>query len=251
MKLPTCLRFALALLAVSVSICRAAPPAELGDLPLIEVPPRKIAEAESAGGTLDTSFAVLLTGAGGWVRIDSVLSDELADNGLPVVGFNALKYFWRRRTPEETAEDVARTMEYYMRAWSRSRVVLIGYSLGADVLPFVVNRLPTDLRTHIAATVLIGISDTASFEFHLRDWVPSAEAPGKPIAPELERLEVAKVLCLYGAGERHSLCPRLAQAGARSEEIGSGHHLGGEYREIAHRILSVVGTPDEVQEKLP
>jgi type IV secretory pathway VirJ component len=240
MKHPAWLRLAIALLAIHASLCHAAPPAELRDLPLVEVAPRKVVEAASDGGTLGASFAVLLTGVGGWVSIDRVLSDELAANGLPVVGFNALRYFWRTRTPEETADDVARTIEYYMRAWSRERVVLIGYSLGAEVMPFVVNRLPTDLRSHISATVLIGIGDSASFEFHVRDWVPSAETPGQPIAPELDRLELSKVVCLYGAGESHSLCPRVARAGGHSEQIGSGHHLGGQYREIAHRILAFI-----------
>ncbi len=251
MKLPACLGFAIALLAMSGSICCAAPAAELADLPLVEVLPPKVVKVGSREGTLDTSFAVLLTGVGGWVSIDRALSTELASNGLPVVGFNTLRYFWRTRTPEETADDVARTIEHYMRAWSRERVVLIGYSLGADVMPFVVNRLPADLRSHIAATVLIGIGDTAAFEVHLRDWVSGADAPGKPIAPELERLELTKVACLYGAGERHSLCPRLALAGAHSEEIGSGHHLGGQYGEIARRILTIVATPGDARAAVP
>jgi type IV secretory pathway VirJ component len=60
----------------------------------------------------------------------------LADNDVPVVGFNTLRYFWTARTPEETARDVPRTMEHYMRTWSRERVVLLGYSIGADVMPY-------------------------------------------------------------------------------------------------------------------
>jgi len=251
MKVPACLRLSIALLAMTGSIRGAASPAELRDLPLIEVPPREVVEAGPDDAALKASFAVLLSGAGGWVTIDRVLSDELANNGLPVVGFNTLRYFWRTRTPEETADDVARTMDYYMHAWSRPRVVLIGYSLGADVLPFVVNRLPPDLHSHVTATVLIGIGQTASFEFHVRDWVPSAEAPGQPIAPELDRLELAKVVCLYGAGELHSLCPRVARAGGRTEEIGSGHHLGGQYREIARRILMIVANPSDVRAEVP
>jgi type IV secretory pathway VirJ component len=38
----------------------------------------------------------------------------------------------------------------YLAAWNKSRVLLVGYSFGADTLPFIVNRLPADLRPAVA-----------------------------------------------------------------------------------------------------
>ena len=47
------------------------------------------------------------------------------------------------------AGDLARIIRHYLQAWNKKRVVLIGYSLGADVLPFLANRLPEDVsRPH-------------------------------------------------------------------------------------------------------
>ncbi|MFC4308487.1 AcvB/VirJ family lysyl-phosphatidylglycerol hydrolase [Steroidobacter flavus] len=209
-----------------------AAPSELADLSLIEVPAGKSKPSDS------TPLALLITGDGGWARIDRALSSELAANGIPVVGFDSLHYFWKSRTPEETARDVARTMKHYMEQWSRGRVVLIGYSLGADVMPFIVNRLPADLHEHVCSVALIGLSDTAVFEVHVKQWLPGAKPEGKPVAPELAKLTPSQLLCLYGADEHDSLCPSLSRTEARVEQIGNGHHLGGQYSEIAERIIA-------------
>ncbi|WP_129774892.1 virulence factor family protein [Peristeroidobacter soli] len=209
-----------------------AAPSALADLSLIEVP------AGKSGTSEPKPLAILITGDGGWARIDRSLSADLAANGIPVVGFDSLHYFWKLRTPEETARDVARTMKHYREAWSRERVMLIGYSLGADVMPFIVNRLPAELREHVCSVVLIGLSDTVAFEVHMKQWLPGTKPEGKPVAPELAKLTPSRLLCLYGSDEQDSLCPSLSRTDARVEQIGSGHHLGGQYGEIAQRIIA-------------
>ena len=221
----------LALLAWA-GLVHAARPPELADLSLIEVP------ASNPAASHPTAFAILLTGDGGWASIDRVMSAELAASGIPVVGFDSLHYFWKARTPEETANDIARTIRHYTKAWSRQRVILIGYSLGADALPSIVNRLPGEVREQVCSIALIGLGHTAVYEVQIKHWLPGTRLEGKPVAPELATLPHAQVLCLYGADEQDSLCPSLAGTEAKVEEIGNGHHLGGQYREIAHRIVA-------------
>ena len=60
-------------------------------------------------------------------------------------------------------------------------MILIGYSFGADVLPFIVNRLPDDLRKRIASVNLLGLSTEATFEIHVADWIPGNVSKGQPI----------------------------------------------------------------------
>ena len=48
----------------------------------------------------------------------------------------------------------------------KQRVLLVGYSFGADVLPFVVNRLPPDLRDRVASVSLLGIDSNAARHLH-------------------------------------------------------------------------------------
>jgi type IV secretory pathway VirJ component len=203
------------------------PPPDIEDLPVTEVP---------ASGESD-EFALLLTGDGGWAGLDRELAARLAASGVPTVGLNSLKYFWTERTPEATARDVARVLRHYFAAWNKQRVLLIGYSFGADVLPFVVNRLPRELRERVASVSLLGIDAHASFEVRIEDWVGSAGG-GAPTRPELAALAHVPVLCLYGEGESDSICPQLSGAGIAREQVGKGHHFSGEYARLADRILA-------------
>jgi len=122
------------LAAVHANVKTAPLPAALADLPLIIVP-----AVPAAGGQW---FGVFLTGDGGWVGLDKGVSLELAKHDIPVVGWDSLKYFWSRRTPQGASHDLDRVLRYYSRAWGRSHALLVGYSQGADTMPFMVNRLP-------------------------------------------------------------------------------------------------------------
>ena len=126
-------------------------------------------EVHASGNSQD--FALLLTGDGGWAGLDQELAARLAAQGVPTVGLNSLKYFWTERSADQTARDVARVLHHYLSAWNKQRVLLVGYSFGADVLPFVVNRLPPELRARIASVSLLGIDAHASFEVRISDWV--------------------------------------------------------------------------------
>ena len=219
---------------------RSSPPPrigqDLGDLPLTEVLPK----AGAATGDAATPLLVLLTGDGGWAGIDKQVSAALAAKGIPVVGFNSLRYYWKARSADEAAAAVARTIEHYSLSLSRPRVILVGYSFGADVLPFIVNRLPANLRGLVDRIVLIGPSQSAVFEVKISGWIPGLAAEGEPLAPELAKLDAGKVLCLYGAEEPKSSCPALALAGARTEQIGVGHHMSGQYDAVVRHILEFV-----------
>jgi len=209
----------------------AAPPgeqtADISDLPLEEV---------HTGGSSD-EFALLLTGDGGWAGLDQELAARLAAQGVPTVGLNSLKYFWTERTPDETARDVERVLRHYLAAWHEQRVLLVGYSFGADVLPFVVNRLPGELRERIASVSLLGIDAHASFEVRVSDWV-GGESGGPATRAELAEIHHVPVLCIYGEGEEDSICPGLPPGSATREQIGHGHHFSGEYATLADRILA-------------
>ena len=202
------------------------PPA-INDLPVEEV---------HAAGSSD-ELALLLTGDGGWAGLDRQLAARLAASGVPTVALNSLKYFWTERTPEETTRDVVRVLRHYLAAWNKQRVLLVGYSFGADVLPFVVNRLPPDLRARVASVSLLGIDSNASFEVSISEWV-GADEGGPPTRPAVAAMRRVPVLCIYGAGEADSICPGLRAANVTREEIGRGHHFSGAYARLADRILA-------------
>lgn len=199
-------------------------------LPLVEV------GGPGAGDTL----AVLLSGDGGWASLDRQVGIALAARGLPVIGLDSLRYFWTKRTPDGAALDLARLLRHYLDLWHKRRVVVIGYSFGADVLPFMIHRLPDDLQRRLLLAALISPSPKVSFEFHVTDWLPGSGGRYE-VAPEVEKLGALHTLCFYGAEEDDSICPRLPKGSVSVVRAEGGHHLGGNYAEIAERILRAAG----------
>lgn len=210
----------------------AKPANDLNDLPLIEVAAQRPTQGR---------FAVLLTGDGGWAPVDRRIAADLTKRGIPVVGFNSAAYLRHAKTPEQTARDISRVLRTYESAWNEKRVVLIGYSRGADMLPFVVNRLDTDLKKDVDLVAMLGIGLQAGFEFHLIDLVRDIKRPSDlPTMPELLRLKGMRMLCVYGEEEKESAC-RDAPAGlVTAVSRKGGHHFEGDYEALGDLITSAL-----------
>ena len=190
------------------------------------------ARAGSAGDDL----AVILTGDGGWADLDKSVAAGLAAAGVPVVGWSSLRYYWTPRTPEAAATDLARIIDHYTGAWKKRRVRLVGYSFGADVLPFLVNRLPPPARARVGSVSLLGLSETAAFEFHVSSWLGGGGDTRHATVPEVARLTVP-VTCVHGSDEQQSACLSLQGPHVRVVPLGGGHHFGGDYQRLVELIL--------------
>ena len=202
---------------------------DLADLPLTEVP---------ATGKAGRTLAVLITGDGGWAGLDQEIAARLAESGIAVVGLNALKYFWSPRTPEVLGSDLERILRHYLEKWQKERALLIGYSMGADVLPFAVNRLSPDRRAQVAAVGLLAPGHRTAFAFHLSDWIGGDTSDTLPVQPEVERISGLPVICAYGESDKESLCPALDPKRVTVMGLSGGHHFGGDYDTIIEALVS-------------
>ena len=61
-------------------------------------------------GTSSDTLVVFVSGDGGWAKIDKEISAVLAATGMPVVGLNALQYFWTKKTPEIAAAGMSKPL---------------------------------------------------------------------------------------------------------------------------------------------
>ncbi len=197
-------------------------------------------EVEAAAGRSGDTLAVLLTGDGGWADIDKGIAGALAASGIPVLGWSSLEYYWTPRTPETAARDLEAVIRHYLVAKRKSRVLLVGFSFGADVLPFLASRLPADLRSRVAGIALIGLSMHAQFEFHVTGWFGGHGDPNFPTGPEVSRLKGLPVLCLQGQDDDDSACRGIPAGLARTVVLPGGHHLGGDYARVSALILDAL-----------
>jgi type IV secretory pathway VirJ component len=199
-------------------------------LPIIEVPASSTADASDA-------FAIIMSGDGGWAGLDQDVAAAVSARGIPVVGLDSLRYFWTARTPDSIAADTDRMIRYYLAHFGKKRVLLIGYSQGADVLPFAVNRLPDATKASVALMAILGMSEHALFEFHVSSWI-SDDTSGPATLPEVKRITGMPVLCIYGEDEHDSLCPKLDPGKFNIVRVKGGHHFDGNYAALAGDILA-------------
>lgn len=209
----------------------AAADPRLAALPLVELP------ASGAGDTM----AVFYSGDGGWAGIDKGLASGFSKVGAPVVGYDSLRYFWNRRSPDEAAADLGAVMRHYMAVWGKSKVVLVGYSFGADALPTIVAHLPPDLRSHVRLVALLGLDTDGELEFHPTDWLDQNGPTAYPIAPVLAKLKGFPVVCLYGDQEQDAACPTFAAGLVHPIRLSGGHHFNGDYDSVGAAINRAAG----------
>lgn len=204
----------------------ASPPDELSDLPLVEL---------SSPRESDT-LAVMVSGDGGWASIDKQVAEALNSRGIPVIGLDSLQYFWEEKDPDTASRDLARILTHYGKPWGAKKFMLIGYSMGADTLPFMVSRLPHALRSRVKVVALLGMAKDTDFEIHVSDWLVDTGG-SRQVVPEAMKLQGMNVLCIYGEDDKDSACKTLDRKGFTPIEISGGHHFAGNYERLTSIIL--------------
>jgi type IV secretory pathway VirJ component len=203
--------------------------ANVADLPLTIV-------ADPAARHSDL-MAVMYSGDGGWAGIDRDLAAKLAAAGVPVVGVDSLSYFWSARTPAQAGQDAGRIVEHFSREWHRPKVIFVGYSFGADDLAYIVANLPPAIRPMVTRLSMLGLSDTADFQFHLASWLDIGDANAFPTLPAIERLHGTSMQCIRGEEEKHSACPAIPGGMVEQVVLPGGHHFNHNGQALAAAVL--------------
>ncbi|MFN8583437.1 MAG: AcvB/VirJ family lysyl-phosphatidylglycerol hydrolase [Gemmatimonadaceae bacterium] len=198
-------------------------------LPVIERP---------ATSDTNATLVVLLTGDGGWAGADEKVAIGLRARGAAVVGLNMRSYLGDKKTPDQVASDVGCIAQVFGDRWKRPRLMLLGYSRGADIVPFVAARWPAALRERLNMVAMVSLSQSANFKFHLIDLVRDVKRDDDVlVAPEIAKLKGLRVVCVYGEDESDSGCrgadPQVLTAYARP----GGHRLTEGFEGVAD-ILS-------------
>jgi type IV secretory pathway VirJ component len=173
----------------------------------------------------DKPVALIVSGDGGWYSFEQSISDKLAILGIPTIGLDSKKYFWKRRTPEQTASDMAMALNFYSKEWGRENFILIGYSLGAEIVPFIVNRLPSEIKTKIISSVLLSPATSTDFEIHISNMLGMGNRQNKySVMDEIITMQPVPTLIIYGSGEKTDVPDLLSGKGVTIKKIPGDHH---------------------------
>lgn len=214
------------------SLCAQVAPADVKGLPVNYTVPK---------GKLSHYTAVLLSGDGGFANLFTKLAQGLAEAGIGVVGFNSREWLSPAKTPDQSAEAVVRALRAGMAKFHADSILIVGYSRGADMAPFVGNRLPADLRAVLGGIAMFGLATTANFEFHLIDLVKDTQrASDIPVLPELQKLQGVPMVCVYGSDEKTSGCRGVPETLMHADMRDGGHHFDGADKSLADVVLKLI-----------
>ena len=154
------------------------------------------------------------------------------------MGVDCLRYFWQARDPAQVATDLSRILKEAQKAWKTTDALVIGYSFGADVLPFAINRLSEEDRKHVALLSLLGLEPNAPFEIEVSGWLGGTDEEAPLVLPELLKFDLSRLQCVYGEDEEDTLCTTPELAKAEILKFPGGHHFDEDYEKVADAILA-------------
>ena len=171
-------------------------------------------------------FVLYLSGDGGFNAFSNNLCETLNKAGYSVAAVNSKSYFWSRKTPEQAAQDLAAYLEPQLNK-KNPQLILIGYSFGADVLPFIVNRLPESMKKNLASVILLSPSTSTDFEIHLMDMFGKNPKRSMDVVVEINKMNVQKTATIFGSDEAGFPTNEIKTKNYANETMASGHHFEG------------------------
>ena len=171
-----------------------------------------------------TPLVFHITGDGGMVRFDLKMLREYQNNGFSCIGLSSLKYFMTGKTPEIIARDIIPVIDRYSKEWNKETIMLVGFSFGAEIIPFLYNRLPPEMRQKVKLVVLLTPAKTSQFRIRLRDMI-GMDKKKEPynVVDETAKIKSASVLAIYGTKEKPSLEQSVRHPNLKIELIKGGH----------------------------
>ena len=130
--------------------------------------------------------------------------------------------------------DLEEVIQKYSRQWNKRTSLLIGYSFGADVLPYALNHASPSVKSQIRSVVLLQPGLFASYEV---TWATqlNLKASGDPVLPEIEAMPLP--LLLVCTNEAGSLCSQLPDDRYPRIMMPGNHSFDGKFTDLAEKIL--------------
>lgn len=178
-----------------------------------------------------------ISGDGGFNNFSKSFAENLHRYGYDVFALNSKKYFWDKKTPLQTSQDTENYLKNIISKRKNKQIILIGYSYGADVSPFVYNRFDAEFKKNIKKLVIIGPSKVNDFEVRLSEYISDKEY-GFSVVHEINSLKDAPLLLVVSDFEYyHFPLSELALKDYQFLHLKGNHHFSGDTRMLAERLV--------------
>ncbi len=179
-------------------------------------------------------LVVFYSGDGGWRDIDRSIGGYLNQQGYSVVGVDSLRAFWHEQPPAAVAADLQRILTVLGKEWRKDKIALVGYSFGADILPFVIPLMPPQPQLQLLALLAPGLQ--GSFEITVSGFLGHGDKRYN-VVKAINALPPIKGWCFYGKDEAEdSACTKTSRSDMSVVALKGGHHFDKNYKELAQQL---------------
>ena len=189
-------------------------------------------ESPSAGKS--DYYVIFLTGDFGFLNFDKAIVHYLNVKNISVVVLNSKNYFRSEKSPVQLGRDFGFLINQYSRKWNRHKVILMGYSMGAEVIPFAVNQLDEKSKLQLSDIILIAPGQKAIFRLKPTNYL-FEEKKGTDIITELVKMKAQKsyIIC---DDSPYSIRRKNLDGICDHDFLGGGHHFGHNYALLSKLI---------------
>ncbi|HEV8284891.1 MAG TPA: AcvB/VirJ family lysyl-phosphatidylglycerol hydrolase [Chitinophagaceae bacterium] len=177
-----------------------------------------------------------ISGDGGFNKFSTSFMQALNTQGYAVVGLNAKDYFWSKKKPEEAATAIETAINELNKQWKKKNIVLIGYSFGADVAPFMVTHFSTATVTKINRLILLSPSPKTDFEIHVLQMLGWGKSSGESVPAEINKIS-KPVTIIVGDDENEFPFSQITIKNKQLIKMPGGHHFDGDVNALCKQIV--------------
>jgi type IV secretory pathway VirJ component len=180
-----------------------------------------------------------ISGDGGFNKFSTSFMQSLNKEGYAVIGLNAKDYFWNKKKPEEVATAIEEAINGSNKEWKKKNIVLIGYSFGADVSPFMLTHFSPALSTKISHLVLLSPSARTDFEIHVLQMLGWGKDAGESVPAEINKI-LKPVTIIVGDDENEFPFDQLMIKNKQVIKMRGGHHYDGDVGALQKQVIQQI-----------
>lgn len=182
-------------------------------------------------------LVLYISGDGGFNSFTNDFCKGVNQSGYTVTAINSKSYFWNKKTPEEVAAALTAYLDGALKGRANQQLLIIGYSFGADVTPFILNRLGATVKSHMLRTVLMAPSATTDFVIRVADMWGTAKKRSMDVVAEINRAAGQRIVAILPGDDNDFPVKTVKLAGFKATVLKGGHHFGGDTADLVKIVI--------------
>jgi len=180
-----------------------------------------------------------ISGDGGFNKFSTSFMQSLNKEGYAVIGLDAKDYFWNKKKPQEAATAIEEVLNGSNKEWKKKNIVLIGYSFGADVSPFMLTHFSAALSNRINHLILLSPSAKTDFEIHVLQMLGWGKDAGESVPAEINKI-LKPVTIIVGDDENEFPFDQVTIKNKQIVKMPGGHHYDGDVDALCKQVIQQI-----------